>query len=642
MATYVAVSNITELRNALIQAQANSSQQNPYTIVFTKPIVWSSSITDWPKFALSYVTIDGQGNKLGAAQSTYTINLPVFGSLTNCTVKNIYCEYIIVSPSATLSYAGVLTDTAAGTTFVNVDFVGCSAQAKSAGLLAGWLDNCTARLIKIYGAENKLKPIATTNALAGALAAVATPPLTVQDIETSAYIYRPTGQTGYYGGLIGGLASRGGNVYIQRTVSNLSFVNSSITPTYTRSGTAYGYDGLLVTAGFPKLTSTPYGLGIIIEPSGTNLISGALSSSTFGSTLDGAGTVTASYSGWGLNGSYVRRATKGASMSGAWVSASQSISVSLSSANKYTFSAYVRAFGPSAVGKQVYIAYKTDSIYRFPTGVFLDYNWQRVKYTFQLNSSASSIELAINLAQNELNVGDGFEMCMPQFEVANDATTFMDGSRSAETLTVPISSLLPTPAEGTIDVLFYHSPALRDVSANRFLFGTSQTTSSPYKGVLQLLHTAGWNGQFAVWMTNATGTSTFLANDTNSTTIFFDDTLEYGWHVATVKWNANNVYLYIDGQLVASGTTKFVSSWASGQKLYIGSNAAGADQLASVIAAMRVSNFARTDADIAKLSSKRLYPDAPGVRVIGFTSEGAKVWEYEPNADGVIGTILTV
>lgn len=169
-----------------------------------------------------------------------------------------------------------------------------------------------------------------------------------------------------------------------------------------------------------------------------------------------------------------------------------------------------------------------------------------------------------------------------QLEAKPYATSFIDGTRAAESLTIPTAGVL-NPQEGEISIRVYVPFVINAGDFARIW----QIPGATATGIALWYRTTGnWELRtHADDNTYTTGTAPVSLTPT-------------GWHLFSVKWTTTQAVLYIDGVArVTINNPKLPSSFAA--NAYIGSNNTGGQQLNTLFDDLRISNRARTDAEIA-------------------------------------------
>lgn len=183
-----------------------------------------------------------------------------------------------------------------------------------------------------------------------------------------------------------------------------------------------------------------------------------------------------------------------------------------------------------------------------------------------------------------------------QFENKAYATSFIDGTRSSETLTIPTAGVL-SPTEGTVECWVYIDTSGVHSANNpnwSFILSVVTIRSSPsYAELNQIsIRRSPSSTNWSAWFSNSSGqaSSALLGSITVS-----------GWYSIAVTWKQGvGGYAYLNGVLKGSVSSVYLpSSFASVMGIGVWNAAGGNYNLNSYIDDFRVSNCAMTDAEIA-------------------------------------------
>lgn len=213
--------------------------------------------------------------------------------------------------------------------------------------------------------------------------------------------------------------------------------DANVLPTFSRSSVAYKQDGTQVASGQPRYEQGKFGRGIMIEEGTTNLLSGKLKATD---------SIREGKSGWervGVSNDNPRTMLN-------------STTIPVKANTTYTFSCLY--WSSNGVLDDVYIKFNdagwnesTYYIQPFVQGTNkgikdLGNGWKYCCGTFTTKSTTSTIEqIFFDVDVNGVTVF----ICSLQLEEKNYATSFVDGTRVSETLTIPAAGGL-NKDEGTI------------------------------------------------------------------------------------------------------------------------------------------------------------------------------------------------
>jgi hypothetical protein len=171
-----------------------------------------------------------------------------------------------------------------------------------------------------------------------------------------------------------------------------------------------------------------------------------------------------------------------------------------------------------------------------------------------------------------------------QIEQQRYATSFIDGTRSAESLTIPTAGVL-NPQEGTVECWAYVDPYIHKQGSDWNMIFV--VTDSNEANQLRFGYSRS-SGKWHVKTTNSAGTAWYA-----------DFTVSSGWHHFALTWNQSTTTakMYVDGIIVAQETSApLPSAFASTAR--IGSWLGSMNVFNSLIDDLRISSRARSDAEI--------------------------------------------
>lgn len=211
-----------------------------------------------------------------------------------------------------------------------------------------------------------------------------------------------------------------------------------------------------------------------------------------------------------------------------------------------------------------------------------------VKVTFTTGATDASVTLGALISGPV--IGYWIKFSLVQLELKPYKTSYISGTRAAETLTIPTTGVL-NQNEGTVELKFY-VPFL--TSSSVYIFDHNPTGNN--KG--RLLIYGSISGGLTAIMGDGT---TFVTSN--------GIPCQVGWNYIALRWGSFGVKLTVNNTtVVKSGVSKLSPIVAI--NMYLGSFSGGTYQAAgAVYDDFRVSNLARFDADIlAAYNSGRILP----------------------------------
>ena len=333
--------------------------------------------------------------------------------------------------------------------------------------------------------------------------------------------------------------------------------------TFTRSSVAYFSDGRQVPANTPRFEAGKFGKAIMVEEGTTNLIN--INNFTF---ANGASLVDIVHP---VTGKTVKaiKLPQGANVP---VASSQYLNLSTNTNYTVSFDLWASDNSNTAINIDLYPDTLPETS-KTPTT-----NVQR--HTWTLSSSNS------DMGNCRLRFFDNSSQPMPndvyismiQLEQKPYATSFIDGTRAAETLTIPAEGVL-NPQEGTVECWLYPFNTVKTLDYDRLLFSSAPALPGVFwcniKPNQQLRFVYDNNG---VIVALTGGTVPNLS-----------------WSRITIRWNTSGVACFINGVLAVSDPRPITA--ISGAVLRIGSD--NTQYHANIlIDDLRISNRARTDEEI--------------------------------------------
>ncbi len=354
-------------------------------------------------------------------------------------------------------------------------------------------------------------------------------------------------------------------------------------PTFNRDSVACLSDGTQVAANVPRFETGRFGQAVMVEEGTTNLVSNP------GFENDATG--------WNLSGNMSISTAKAKSGSKALRfyldtgAPSQdtltSYYIPVSPNTQYTLSA---DFWNNLTQGNFYVDYfEYDSSYNILTdSANLNSTrglaqWERKAFTFTTKPNAAYVR--IRVVADAIPIGEAFVDNI-QLEQKPYATSFIDGTRSPETLTIPTAGVL-NPQEGTVECWVYVPEFWKPgIPYWRRIWGIGRSISAGMY-VLRYYPPSG-NIVFEIYDNSGTAQNISVAKPS------------VGWHYFAAKWSASEMALLIDGVKVGSITNPNLPSSFADTVLSIGCRPDSPyDNVNTLIDDLRISSHARTDEEIA-------------------------------------------
>ena len=314
--------------------------------------------------------------------------------------------------------------------------------------------------------------------------------------------------------------------------------------TKTDYGLIYNDDGSICTTVRPDQIPFVGVNSFAVETATTNLLGNAFDTAIFTDIAMGPGTILNHLPGKGLYGSMLTRATKSDNMTQSYVSAARIIRTFFipQVGETYTYSVYARLYGKQS-NQPFYLSYY-DGKKGFSINVgLLTPEWKRYSYTFTVRPEYTGGDFVLYnmLRHSSVEVGNGFEICLPQVEQKPFASSFVDGSRPTGVIAVPFYIDLNT--EDWV-VSFWHKMTNTYSFASRIIFSIDGNFH------LNTYHPSA--GKYN-WMCMNTDNVVFKASSTT--------TVDTNWNFIVLTKNGSNFKVYINGipeiNLNYTGTLKY-------------------------------------------------------------------------------------
>ena len=343
--------------------------------------------------------------------------------------------------------------------------------------------------------------------------------------------------------------------------------------TFTRPTPAYLSNGTQVAANTPRFEQGRFGKAIMLEEGTTNLVN--INNFTF---YNGASLVDIVHP---VTGKTVKaiKLPQGASTP---VAFSQYLSLSTNTNYTVSFDLWASDNSNAAIN----IDLQPDTLPE--TQITPTTNVQR--HTWTLSSSNSDMgNCRLRFFDDSFQpMPNDVYIAMIQLEQKPYATSFIDGTRAAETLTIPTAGVL-NPQEGTVECWVYvNSVVRRDIVANWPTVVLIRKGTSVANWIW-LLH--DFYGNWALQIRKEDGTITGDGS-------FNDSLTPDGWHYFAIRWNTQEgtAELFHNGvKRISLANVIFPAEY---DRIEIGHRSGSGDWINSLIDDLRISNRARTDAEI--------------------------------------------
>jgi len=357
-------------------------------------------------------------------------------------------------------------------------------------------------------------------------------------------------------------------------------MRSNIQLTFIRPSVAYTSGGTQVGVNVPRFEAGKFGQAIMVEEETTNLANNPTFSGDVGTTP----------SGWNRDvtiqqddffGQLINVAELLCVSGNNYEDFGTDIAYPLAYNTTYTISFWARG--------TMELTHELETIRGIASATWkskppMSLQWQRYEVTIVTASSGPIFPFWWHLQNvNDVNVDKWVRIARIQLEQKPYATSFIDGTRAAEPLTIPTASVL-NPQEGTVECWVKLSH-LKPNDYNAFF--TSGDVYDPGPRILIMRQFAGgYVNKILVW--DGDGSSeAILASVT---------TLQAGiWYYVAFTWSPSGRKLYVNGVLEASKTRSNNMSFATlanigswGKEGYLN----------GLIDDLRISSRARTDAEI--------------------------------------------
>jgi len=298
-------------------------------------------------------------------------------------------------------------------------------------------------------------------------------------------------------------------------------------PTFTRTSKAYLSDGTQVAANAPRFELGKFGKAIMVEEGTENIIPIA-DWNTLNGWVSAWATQTRTIETTGLLFNGVNILKSVIEDTGQGIAAYKDFAVVTTPGVVYTISAYVKSQG-RPVMIWCHDGSNNGQVFSSSNVPGTDFTRLTAKFT-----TTGTGYCRVHFLSISGNVGDIVWVTAPQLEQKTYATSFIDGTRAAESLTIPTAGVL-NPQEGTVALYLYVNPAHREPSRTRQFF-----RHLPGPGNANCISMQHNDANF--WL--------FTIGDANGNThslSIADNEVAYGWRQFVMKWGAEEFAVYVDG-----------------------------------------------------------------------------------------------
>lgn len=332
-------------------------------------------------------------------------------------------------------------------------------------------------------------------------------------------------------------------------------------PTFTRSSVAYLSNGTQVAANQPRFEQGKFGKAIIVEEGTTNLVNVASWNPVKDDSYE-----TIIQTSEMIMGYPVYQATK----KNTSTPPTTIYRLSIPNGATFTASIYVNQLQVPVLEAARLIFYRADLGTLAAVYAPKVTGWQRISVTYTNNTGMDLTNVYVYFYPSR-NTGEVTLFGAPQLEQKPYATSFIDGTRSRETLTIPTAGVL-NPQEGTVE--FWVKPLVVANWNNFFYMATS-------------------NGRFLLYFTTD-GRAAFDYGASNSGPAAPAGTIEANnWYYIALRWSAitGKQALFING-------VKYEKDLPNGVATSFPSTVSVVNNYSAYIDDLRISSRARTDEEI--------------------------------------------
>jgi len=365
---------------------------------------------------------------------------------------------------------------------------------------------------------------------------------------------------------------------------------------FTRTSSAYDDNGNFYNSGVPRIVP---GQGLLIEEGTTNLLTNIQYLTTSGVLSYQSATLTANLDGSMFPNTKMLQVDTSATTGSGFGHAS----VTATTGQSYTFSVYLKGSGQV----QLFISERDSSdnwlAETRSATITLSNSW--VRYTVSgTNSSGAKIRVGVLTAVGQAVT---FYATAPQLEQKPYATTFVDGTRAGETVTIPQNVV--NPQEFTIFV------KAGQITKNVF------TTSIPLISNWNSFVSENQKGFLLRFFSNSYGWKPRFTVCDGANYVSCDSTIAVNPNLFSVAgvYKAGSIFkVYTDGVLGASQSSVPMTCVLD-NTIYLGYTGVNAGYLTGKLYQILIYNRALSDTEIADLAAGKLLIDSSTTYYLDFS-----------------------
>ncbi len=364
-------------------------------------------------------------------------------------------------------------------------------------------------------------------------------------------------------------------------------------PTFSRNSVACLSNGQQVAANVPRFETVDGRIGVLVEEGTTNLLPNPRVDGTAGSTPMSFGVASGNSAVVSTNitdrdgNGKIAKHTRNPSQTGDSNCGYQSYN---NAPANTTFTASVYVWIPSSANvDSIALRLEGPAYSGVPKLINADLTkrdqWQRITVSGPTNSSGGQIVVVLRISAP----ADGQYIYTDSWQLEQKAysTSFVNGTRSPETLTIPTAGVL-SPQEGTVEGWVYVDDVSKFTNNLWQLFDVNRAGGGD--DALSLYHQAG--GTMLRFKT------TDDSNNASYLDLNISSRLTVGWHYYAARWDGTTKWVTWDELSATQTGARMPSVLDTHLDIGCDTSPAGA-YLNSLIDSLRVSSRARTDQEIA-------------------------------------------